>query len=129
MILKAPSEPIPVAKFVILLALMISIVALSTDMMLPALGLIGADLGVADANDTQLVVSSLFLGFAAGQTIAGPISDSVGRKPVIYAGYLLFIAGCLLSIFLDQLHRDAGRTCHAGARCILPPDRHHGSCA
>lgn len=98
-IFKTPSEPLPVVEFVVLLALMISIVALSTDMMLPALGAIGSDLRVAVANDTQLVISALFLGFAAGQTLAGPISDSVGRKPVIYAGYLLFIAGCLLAIF------------------------------
>lgn len=78
---------------------MISIVALSTDMMLPALGAIGRELQVANPNDTQFVVSTLFLGFAAGQVIAGPLSDSIGRKPVIYAGYLLFIAGCLLAIF------------------------------
>lgn len=99
MILKTPSEPLSVAEFVILLALMISIVALSTDMMLPALGAIGSDLRVANPNDRQLVISALFLGFAAGQTIAGPLSDSIGRKPAIYAGYVLFIAGCLLAIF------------------------------
>ena len=28
----------------------------------------------------------------------GPLSDSVGRKPAIYAGLLLFIIGCLMSI-------------------------------
>lgn len=100
--MKAPTEPLPLAEFVVLLALMISIVALSTDMMLPALGAIGSDLRVANPNDTQLVVSALFLGFAAGQVVAGPLSDSVGRKPVIYAGYLLFIAGCLLSIFSES---------------------------
>jgi MFS transporter, DHA1 family, multidrug resistance protein len=100
---KIPSKPLPLTEFVILLALMISIVALSTDMMLPALGAIGDDLQVANRNDTQLVISALFLGFAVGQVIAGPVSDSVGRKKVIYAGYLLFIAGCFLSIFSENL--------------------------
>ena len=97
--MNAPSKPLPLAEFVILLAMMVSIVAMSTDVMLPALDVIGRDLQVADPNDTQLVVSSLFLGFAVGQVVAGPLSDSFGRKPVIYLGYAVFIVGCLLSIF------------------------------
>lgn len=94
-----PSKSISTTEFITLLAMMIAIVALSTDMMLPALDIIGHDLGVANPNDTQLVISSLFLGFAAGQMLAGPISDSFGRKPVVYVGYGVFVIGCLLSIF------------------------------
>ncbi|NND49157.1 MAG: multidrug effflux MFS transporter [Rhizobiales bacterium] len=99
--------------------MMISIVALSTDMMLPALGTIGADLRVANPNDTQLVISALFLGFATGQIIAGPVSDSIGRKPVIYAGYVLFMSGCLLAIFAtDFTMMLAGRVLQGlGASC------------
>ncbi|MGI9433517.1 MAG: multidrug effflux MFS transporter [Geminicoccaceae bacterium] len=97
------SDPLPLAEFVVLLAMMISIVALSTDIMLPALDIMGQDLNVAGANDIQLVVSSLFLGFALGQIVAGPVSDSIGRKPVIYVGYLVFIVGCLLSMFASDL--------------------------
>ena len=41
----------------------------------------------------------MFLGFAAGQIMAGPLSDSYGRKPVIYWGYVIFIIGCLMSMF------------------------------
>ena len=40
----------------------------------------------------------MFLGFAAGQIAAGPLSDSFGRKPVIYGGYVIFIAGCIMSM-------------------------------
>ncbi len=92
----APPRALP--EFVALMALMISIVALSTDAMLPALSLIGADLGVADANDNQFVVSAFFLGLAFGQIFFGPISDSVGRKPAINAGFAIFAVGCVLSI-------------------------------
>lgn len=95
----SPTKALSQTEFVILLALMTSIMAMSTDVMLPALQVIGEDLKVTNPNTAQFVLSSLFIGFAAGQIIAGPLSDSFGRKPVIYAGYVIFIAGCLLSIF------------------------------
>lgn len=81
-----------------LVAVTISLVALSIDSMLPALGDIAADLGAYGANDRQLVITTLLLGLAGAQMIYGPISDSLGRKPAIYAGFGIFIAGCILSI-------------------------------
>lgn len=94
-----PSSKPPFAEFVVLIALMTSIIALSIDAMLPALPAIGQDLGVKGANSKQLIVSLLFLGLALGQIVYGPLSDSVGRKPPIYAGFILFILGSLLSLF------------------------------
>lgn len=91
--------PLPLTEFVVLLALMISIIAMSIDMMLPALDVIGQDLGVADPNDAQLVVVALVLGFSIGQVFAGPLSDTLGRKPVIYLGYAIFVVGCGLSMW------------------------------
>ncbi len=86
-------------EFVALMAMMMSLAALSIDTMLPALPEIGQALGVQRVNDNQLIVSLLFLGMALGQIIYGPLSDSVGRKPAIYVGFSLFIIGCLLSFF------------------------------
>lgn len=85
-------------EFVALVALMISLVALSIDAMLPALPDIAADFGVPKGNGTQWVVSAMFLGFAFGQLFYGPLSDSIGRKKAIYAGIALFAIGCVLSI-------------------------------
>lgn len=86
-------------EFVALMAMISSLAALATDAMLPALAEIGAELGVVRANDNQLIVSLLFLGLAGGQILYGPVSDSVGRKLAIYAGYGIFFVGCLLSVF------------------------------
>jgi len=94
------SRPIPrFGEFVTLMALMISLAALSIDAMLPALPEIGRDLAVQRDNDTQLIISLVLFGMAIGQMIYGPLSDSVGRKPAIYAGFGLFMIGCLFSIF------------------------------
>lgn len=98
----SPKKPLAMAEFVSLLAFMISIMALSIDAMLPALGVIGEDLQVANPNDAQLVISVMFFGFAIGQILAGPLSDSYGRKPVIFAGYGIFILGCLLSMVTES---------------------------
>jgi len=88
----------PIVEFVALMALLTSLVALSIDAMLPALPMIGRDLGALERNDHQLVISAFFFGFAVGQVFYGPVSDSVGRKPLIYVGLFLFLAGCLMSI-------------------------------
>ncbi len=98
-----PKAPPTHREFICLMAAMVSVMALSTDIMLPALSTIGLDLKVAKPNDVQLIVSSLFLGYAAGQLFVGPLSDTLGRRPVIIGGYIIFIVGCLLSIFATNL--------------------------
>ncbi len=86
------------AEFIALIALLMSLDALSTDAMLPALSAIGRELGAARANDAQFVVTSLFLGLGVGQILFGPLSDRIGRKPAIHAGLALFMTGCLVSL-------------------------------
>ena len=85
------------AEFVTLVSMMMALTALSIDAMLPALPHIADALQVQNANDRQLVVSVIFLGLAAGQLFFGPLSDSTGRKPAIYAGFVLYMAGSLLA--------------------------------
>jgi DHA1 family bicyclomycin/chloramphenicol resistance-like MFS transporter len=88
-------------EFVVLMAMIISMVALSIDAMLPALPNIAADLGVTRINDSQYVISILFAGMAIGQMIFGPMSDSVGRKYAINVGFAVFIVGCLVSLLAE----------------------------
>jgi DHA1 family bicyclomycin/chloramphenicol resistance-like MFS transporter len=89
-------------EFVTLLAFMISITALSIDMMLPAFTQIGKGLHVSHTNDVQLVVTVLLFGMGIGQLLFGPLADSFGRKPVIIVGFIIFIIGCLFSIFATR---------------------------
>ncbi|MBL4906852.1 MAG: multidrug effflux MFS transporter [Sneathiella sp.] len=84
---------------VILLALISSMIAFSIDAMLPALSYIERDLNVVHPNGRQYVIGMLFVGMAVGMLFYGPISDSTGRKGPIYVGFVIFLGGCLLSIF------------------------------
>jgi DHA1 family bicyclomycin/chloramphenicol resistance-like MFS transporter len=122
------------AEFVIIISLMMSLTALSIDAMLPALPQIGSDLGVQNANDRQLIVSVLFLGLAFGQLFFGPLSDRVGRKPTVYAGYALYIAGALLSVLavsfpmmlVGRLSQGLGISAPRAVTLALVRDRYKG---
>lgn len=121
-------------EFVILISLMMSLTALTIDAMLPSLPQIGRDLNVQNLNDRQLVVSVLFLGMAVGQLFFGPLSDKTGRKPAIYTGYALFIAGALLSVFainfsvmlLGRLLQGVGISSPRAVTLALVRDRYVG---
>ncbi|PLW74936.1 multidrug effflux MFS transporter [Cohaesibacter celericrescens] len=95
------SEPtaasLPFVEFVVLMALMMSLVALSTDAILPSLDIIGHELGHSDPQQLQQVITALFAGLAVGQLVYGPLSDQIGRKKCIYLGLALFVIGNLLS--------------------------------
>jgi DHA1 family bicyclomycin/chloramphenicol resistance-like MFS transporter len=91
-----PAPQSPGVEFIALVALTTSLVAMSIDTMLPALGGMAAELGAAQANDRQLVLSAFFGGLMVGQVLYGPASDSFGRKPALFFGLGLFMAGNLL---------------------------------
>src|SRR5690606_1339750 len=82
------THPVPsrisAREFTLLIALLMSIVAISIDALLPALGFISQDITLAHPNQAQYVISALFLGMALGQLVCGPLSDSTGRKRILY---------------------------------------------
>ncbi len=78
-------------EFVALIALLFALIALGTDMMLPALGLMAHDLGLADENRAQLIITVFLFGTGLGQLVSGPMSDAYGRKLILGVGILLFV--------------------------------------
>jgi MFS transporter, DHA1 family, multidrug resistance protein len=90
------APPAPGVEFIALVALTTSLVAMSIDTMLPALGTMASELNAAQANDRQLVLSAFFAGLGVGQLACGPVSDSIGRRPALFIGIALFMLGTLL---------------------------------
>lgn len=84
------------AEFVVLMAALMSIVALSIDAVLPALPDIGTYLNVTDTTDNPKLITSIFLGLGIGQLLFGPLSDSFGRKPIVYIGFIVFLIASVI---------------------------------
>ena len=92
-------------KIVFILGLLAMLMPLSIDMYLPALPVISAQFGVP-AGSAQMTLSTYILGFALGQLLYGPMADSLGRKPVILGGTLVFAGAavaCALAQTIDHL--------------------------
>jgi DHA1 family bicyclomycin/chloramphenicol resistance-like MFS transporter len=83
-------------ELVALLVTMTGIVALSVDMMLPALSDIATELRAPQPNDRQYVVYVYLLGFGLAQLIYGPLADAYGRRPVILIALVLFLVMTLV---------------------------------
>jgi len=89
-------QPLGPKETVAMLAALMALNSFAIDAMIPALPEIGQQLGVANANDTQLVVVAYFLGFGATQLIWGPLADRFGRRPILGAGIMLYAAFALV---------------------------------
>ncbi len=85
-------------EFIALMASLMSIVALSIDALLPALPDIGHTLQVVKPSDNQKLITMIFLGLGFGQLIFGPLSDSFGRKPMVYFGFLIFVIASVVCV-------------------------------
>jgi MFS transporter, DHA1 family, multidrug resistance protein len=83
-------------EFVALMAALMASNALAIDAMLPALPAIGEALDVAAENRRQLVITAYLIGFGLAQLVYGPVSDRVGRKPILVVTLLLYAAFALL---------------------------------
>ncbi len=81
-------------RMALVLGLLSAIGPFAIDMYLPALPSIGRALH-ADVNQVQLSLMAFFLSFAVSQVLYGPASDMFGRKPPLYVGIGLFVAGSI----------------------------------
>lgn len=91
-----PNFKLSFREFALLMAFMMSIVSFSIDAVLPALGQIGREFAIANPNHAQWVIIAIFSGMTVGQLIAGPLSDAIGRKPILFTGIGIYFVGTLL---------------------------------
>lgn len=93
----------PNFEFIALMASLMSIVALAIDAILPAISQIGISINSLDPTDNQLLITMIFLGLGVGQLFFGPLSDSYGRKPIVYSGFILFTLASVICVLAPSL--------------------------
>ena len=78
------------ALVVLVLALLLGIQPVTTDLYLPALPALTAALD-ARMGQAQLTLSALLLAFGCAQLVLGPLSDRFGRRPVLLWGLAAYV--------------------------------------
>jgi DHA1 family bicyclomycin/chloramphenicol resistance-like MFS transporter len=101
----------------VLLAGLAALGALATNIMLPAFPAMAQDLGVAP-KALSWTLSVFFIVFAFGQLVIGPLSDAIGRAPLVLGGLAVFVIGSLICAFAPSLPvLIAGRAVQAVGAC------------
>ncbi|MDX5361790.1 MAG: multidrug effflux MFS transporter [Alphaproteobacteria bacterium] len=95
--------PLGFAAFVGLIAGLMGLNALATDVMLPAFPLISGSFALQDPNEVQTVVSAYLLGFGGGQLVMGVLSDRYGRRPVLLTGLAVYFAAALWCVVAPNM--------------------------
>jgi MFS transporter, DHA1 family, multidrug resistance protein len=99
----APSaQPHAAPALISMLAMLLALQPWATDLYLPALPSIATSFSV-DALQVQWTLLSFILVFALAQLGVGPLSDRIGRRPVLIGGLVLFVMGSALALVSYQL--------------------------
>ena len=100
----AQSRQIGEREFVVLMASLMALVALSIDSMLPALGEIARDLDAGDPNRRQLVIGVYLFAAALGALLPGALADRFGRRPVLFGALALYTLFALASALVTDFN-------------------------
>jgi len=89
-------------KTTAIIAGLVALGPLSTDMYLPAFPQLMRDFGTS-MDQVQQTLSIFLVGFAVAQLIYGPLADRYGRKPVLLGGMLLFFVSSIAAAQADSI--------------------------
>ncbi|HSW18430.1 MAG TPA: Bcr/CflA family efflux MFS transporter [Ramlibacter sp.] len=93
------------ARVVALLSLLLGLQPVTMDLYLPALPGIAHEFG-APAAQAQFTLTGMLMAFGLSQLAWGPLSDRLGRRPVLLAGtaaYVVAALGCVLASSMTAL--------------------------
>ncbi|GBO88296.1 multidrug effflux MFS transporter [Marinobacter salsuginis] len=86
----------------IMLGMTVALGPLALDAYLPAFPDIADGLGI-DHGHVGLTLSAYVTTLGLAQLVGGPLSDRYGRKPILFGGLLIFMAGAVMVSMADSL--------------------------
>ena len=102
--IKEESIPSKEIETIIIIALLMSNIALGIDSLIPALSSIGQSFTESTTSQLGWIITSIFIGLGIGEIIFGPLSDYIGRKKSILIGAIIFMIGLIISLLSDSLN-------------------------
>ena len=103
-----------------LLTALVALGQISTSIYIPSMPSIVVDLATTPAR-VNLTLSGFLLGFAVCQMVFGPLSDRLGRRPVLFAGLGLYLIASALCAFAPTIALlIGGRVLQGMAACAGP---------
>ncbi len=90
------SSSMPPGVIVLLLSLLLGLQPVTTDLYLPALPVLTAQLSAPMAQ-AQLTLTALLLAFGSSQLVWGPLSDKYGRRPILLTGMAAYVLASIAS--------------------------------
>jgi DHA1 family bicyclomycin/chloramphenicol resistance-like MFS transporter len=86
----------------VVLALAATLAPVSLDMLAPSLPGISADLG-ASPQAIELTIYSFLIGYGVAPSFWGPVSDRIGRRPIMFTGMLIYTLSTLVGAFAGDI--------------------------
>jgi DHA1 family bicyclomycin/chloramphenicol resistance-like MFS transporter len=86
-------------QFVAFVAALMAVNALGIDIMLPALPAMSQALGITIENQRQFIIAAYVFGFGGAQLLYGPLSDRLGRRPILLVTLTLFAIASVAATF------------------------------
>jgi len=84
------------------LALMTAMGPIATDIYVPSLPQLAQEFNVSPTQ-VQWTLSGYLMGYAASQIFYGPLSDNLGRRPLLIAGFAIFLVATFASMLATSM--------------------------
>jgi len=98
------NAPLPSRSLLFLLVALTALGEVSTQLIIPGLGAIEQALA-APAGSALMALSAFVAAFGLGQLLFGPLSDRIGRRPVLIGGLVLYVLATLSMLLVHDIHQ------------------------
>ncbi len=95
------SASVPLARLTFLIAILAAVGQMTQTMYVPSIGHMASEF-LVDPSALQAVMACYLIPYGLSQFVYGPLSDRIGRKPVIIIGMVIYLMGTVAALFASS---------------------------